>query len=58
MNSRFDYAIIDAINNAIRNVKASPLVLGSTASGAGGPPGGVIGWLNQYRVSYYLECQS
>lgn len=52
MNSRFDYTILDAINNAFRAVKASPLVLGSTASGVGGPPGGIVGWLPQARVAY------
>jgi hypothetical protein len=52
MNSRFDYAILDAINNAFRAVKASPLVLGATASGVGGPPGGFVGYLPQTRVTY------
>lgn len=51
-NSRFDYAILDAINNAVRTVKASPLMLGATASGTGGPPGGFVGYLPQARVTY------
>lgn len=52
MNSRFDYTILDAINNAFRAVKASPLTLGATASGVGGPVGGYVGYLPQQRVSY------
>lgn len=52
MNSKFDYTIIEAINNAIRTVKAQPLILGATASGFGGPPGGYVGYLRQNRVSY------
>lgn len=52
MNSRFDYAILDAIGNAFRAVKASPMILGATASGVGGPPGGYVGYLYQGRVSY------
>lgn len=52
MRYDFDYAIINAINNAIRTVKASPLVLGATSSGVGGPIGGYIGYLSQKRVSY------
>src|SRR5687768_16399735 len=52
MRSDFDWAILDAINNAIRTVKASPLVLGATSSGGGGPIGGYIGFLAQDRVSF------
>lgn len=52
MNSRFDYTILDAINNAFRTSKAAPLVLGATSSGAGGPPGGYVGYLYQGKVSY------
>jgi len=58
MNTRFDYTIIDAINNAMRAVKASPLVLGGVASsggGAGGPVGGFVGKLPQSRVTYDLS---
>jgi len=58
MNSRFDYAILDAIQNAIKTVKASPLILGGVAGsggGAGGPVGGVVGYLPQTRVSYDLS---
>jgi hypothetical protein len=52
MNSRFDYAILDAIGNAFRAMKAAPLQLGATSSGVGGPPGGYVGYLTQGRVSY------
>lgn len=55
MRSQFDYTIIDAINNAIKTVKAAPLILGGVAGsggGAGGPPGGIVGFLPQYRVAY------
>ena len=58
MNSRFDYEILDAINNAMRSVKASPLNLGGIAGsggGIGGPTGGIIGWLPQTRVAYDLS---
>jgi hypothetical protein len=55
MNSRFDYSIINAIENAIRNMKAAPLILGGvngSGGGAGGPGGGFIGYLPQKRVCY------
>ena len=52
MKSDFDWVILNAINNAIRTVKASPLVLGATPSGLGGPIGGYIGYLLQSRVSF------
>jgi hypothetical protein len=55
MRNTFDYAILDAINNAFKTIKASPLILGGVSSsggGAGGPPGGIIGLLPQYRVAY------
>lgn len=55
MNSRFDYSIINAIENAIRSVKATPLILGGVAGsggGAGGPGGGFVGYLPQKRVCY------
>src|SRR3989304_5250878 len=58
MKYNFDYAILDAINNAIRTVKASPLALGGatgSGGGVGGPPGGFIGTLPQTRVSYDLS---
>ncbi len=52
MNSKFDYTILEAINNAFKTIKASPLILGATESGFGGPPGGYVGYLRQNRVSY------
>jgi len=52
VNSRFDYTILQAIENAVRTVKAAPLILGATASGFGGPIGGFVGYLPQTRVSY------
>jgi len=52
MNSRFDYTVLDAINNAFRASKAAPLNLGGTASGGGGPIGGIVGYLDQGRLSY------
>ena len=58
MNSRFDYSILHAIENAIRTVKASPLMLGGVAGsggGAGGPPGGIVGYLPQTNVSYDMS---
>jgi hypothetical protein len=58
MNSRFDYTILDAINNAFRAVKAAPLVLGGvvgSGGGGGGPIGGFVGHLPQTRVSYDLS---
>lgn len=57
MNSRFDYTILNAIENAIKTVKASPLVLGGVAGsggGIGGPTGGIVGYLPQTRVAYDL----
>lgn len=58
MKSQFDYAILDAIGNAVRTVKASPLILGGvpgSGGGIGGPPGGFVGWLPQTRVAYDLD---
>lgn len=58
MNSRFDYTILEAINNAIRSVKAAPLSLGGVAGsggGIGGPIGGIVGWLPQTKVAYDLS---
>lgn len=55
MNSRFDYTILDAISNALKTVKASPLVLGATSVGSGGPIGGFVGYLTQRRVSYDVD---
>ena len=58
MNNRFDWAILEAINNAISTVKASPLILGGvtgSGGGAGGPIGGVVGYLTQTRVAYDLS---
>lgn len=52
MNSRFDYTILNAIENAVRTVKAAPLLLGSTSTGSGGPVGGFVGYLPQNKVSY------
>lgn len=52
MNNRFDYTVLDAIVNAVKTIKAAPLVLGATQSGTGGPIGGYVGFLDQYRVSY------
>lgn len=52
MKYDLDYAILGMIDNAIRTVKAAPLVLGATASGGGGPVGGFIGYLPQTRVSF------
>lgn len=52
MKYNFDYAILEAINNAIRTVKAAPLMLGATRSGVGGPIGGFVGYLPQNRVSF------
>lgn len=58
MNNRFDWTILEAINNAVRAVKAAPLVLGGVAGsggGGGGPTGGFVGQLPQTRVSYDLS---
>jgi hypothetical protein len=58
MNSRFDWTILDAINNAFRAVKAAPLVLGGvlgSGGGGGGPVGGFVGHLPQTRVAYDLS---
>lgn len=52
MKFQYDYTILELINNAIRTVKAAPLVLGATSSGSGGPIGGYVGFLPQTRVSY------
>ena len=56
MNS-FESAIFSYINNVKQFVRSLPLNLGGiTASGggAGGPPGGYIGYLPQTRVAYDL----
>lgn len=62
MKYEFDHSILDAINNAVRTMKASPLILGGIAGsggGIGGPPGGFVGFLPQTRVSYdYSEIAS
>ena len=58
MNSRFDWTILEAINNAFRAVKAAPLVLGGvvgSGGGGGGPVGGFVGHLPQTRVTYDLS---
>lgn len=47
--------IIDLINQSQRQIMARPLILGAIASpsgGAGGPPGGFVGYLPQKRVGY------
>jgi hypothetical protein len=55
MTQRFEYTVLDIIENASRIAKTTPLNLGG-AGGAGGgvgvPPGGFIGQLPQYRVAY------
>lgn len=58
MNSRFDWTILEAINNAFRAAKAAPLVLGGvegSGGGGGGPTGGFVGKLPQSRVTYDLS---
>jgi len=58
MNNKFDYLILDAINNAVKSIKAAPLILGGVSGsggGIGGPTGGFIGFLPQTRVSYDLS---
>lgn len=53
-----EYLIIESIDNAFRLSKAQALLLGGKASSSGGsgvgPPGGIIGYLPQARVSYDL----
>lgn len=62
MKNQFDYTILEAINNAVRYMRATPLILGGVASsggGSGGPPGGFVGFLPQSRVTYdMLEASS
>lgn len=55
MTQRYQYTVLDLIETAARNSKVAPLNLGGIAGiggGAGGPPGGFIGWLPQTRVAY------
>lgn len=53
--NRLDYTIIDLLESTAKNIKTQPLNLGGvsgTGGGAGGPPGGFIGYLPQTRVAY------
>ena len=55
MAERFDNTVLEMIEFATRTVITKPLNLGGTAGaggGVGGPPGGFIGQLPQYRVAY------
>ena len=55
MAQKFEYTVLDMIEQASRTSKTSPLNLGGVAGaggGVGGPPGGFIGQLPQYRVAY------
>ena len=58
MQNRYEYSILEAISNAVRTVKAAPLVLGGvtgSGGGIGGPIGGFVGFLPQTRVAYDLS---
>ena len=58
MQNRYEYTILEAISNAVRTVKAAPLVLGGvtgSGGGIGGPIGGFVGFLPQTRVAYDLS---
>jgi hypothetical protein len=55
MPRKIEYTVLDMIDSAMRQVKATPLNLGGVAGidgGPGGPPGGFIGRLPQKRVTY------
>lgn len=57
-NSNFDFYILEAINNAIKTVKATPMILGGvagTGGGVGGPPGGFVGKLPQTKITYDMS---
>ena len=62
INSRnFEYVVLDMIESANRNFKTNTLNLGGVAGsggGLGGPPGGFIGTLPQYKVSYDMSEDS
>ena len=62
INSRnFEYVVLDMIESANRNFKTNTLNLGGVSGsggGLGGPPGGFIGTLPQYRVSYDMSEDS
>jgi hypothetical protein len=53
--SQYDRTIIELVESATRTMRVGPLVLGGgggEGGGVGTPPGGVVGQLPQYRVSY------
>lgn len=52
--ANLDTTIIDLINQSVRSSQVHPLILGgipSTGGGLGGPPGGFVGYLPQFRVA-------
>lgn len=55
MTKKFDIAVLELVENAANSVRVKPMNLGAVGGqngGAGGPPGGFIGWLPQSRVAY------
>ena len=53
----YETILIDYINTLERNNTVRPLILGGTSAingGEGGPPGGFIGYLPQWKVAYDL----
>lgn len=55
---KLDYTILELMESTAKNIKAQPVNLGGvsgSAGGAGGPPGGFIGWLPQTRVAYDID---
>ena len=55
MTQRLEYTVLEIIESASRIWRATPLTLagnGGPGGGVGGPPGGFIGQLPQYRVAY------